>query len=210
MRISAMSRSNHRQNPVKPNGQGCLCAGAAQGGAASATASGYAAGNGGPPASIGPSMSIKGDIRSKEELFIDGEIEGTIESQHRVTVGPHGKVRASVKAREVVVLGSIHGNVETVEKISIRKDGRAWWGYQNGRDRNRRRRVLQGQHRHRPERAEAAGAQTSAASAIGNGSTGLARRSGNFSIARWPTSPARGGSAPIREHCSPATSTHPG
>src|SRR5690242_6956581 len=77
-----------------------------------------------PPASIGYSMSIKVDIRSREELFVDGEIEGTIESQHRVTVGPHGKVRASVKAREVVVLGSIHGNVETVEKISIRKDGR--------------------------------------------------------------------------------------
>lgn len=77
-----------------------------------------------PPASIGPSMVIKGDIRSKEELFVDGEVEGTIESLHRVTIGPHGKIRASIKARELVVLGSIQGNVETAEKISIRKDGR--------------------------------------------------------------------------------------
>jgi cytoskeletal protein CcmA (bactofilin family) len=43
---------------------------------------------------------------------------------HRITVGPNGKVQASVKAREIVVLGTINGNVEAADKIDIRKEAR--------------------------------------------------------------------------------------
>jgi cytoskeletal protein CcmA (bactofilin family) len=76
-------------------------------------------------ATIGKAVMIKGQIFSREDLVIDGEVEGTVEAQdHRVTVGPNGKVQASVKAREIVVLGSIHGNVEATDKIDIRKDAR--------------------------------------------------------------------------------------
>jgi cytoskeletal protein CcmA (bactofilin family) len=76
-------------------------------------------------ATIGKAVMVKGQIFSREDLVIDGEVEGTVEAQeHRVTVGPNGKVQASVKAREIVVLGTIHGNVEAAEKIDIRKDAR--------------------------------------------------------------------------------------
>ncbi|HYP09287.1 MAG TPA: polymer-forming cytoskeletal protein [Bryobacteraceae bacterium] len=76
-------------------------------------------------ATIGKAVMIKGQIFSREDLVIDGEVEGTVEAQeHRVTVGPNGKVQAGVKAREIVVLGSIHGNVEATDKIDIRKDAR--------------------------------------------------------------------------------------
>ena len=74
---------------------------------------------------IGKSVVMKGQIISREDLTIDGEVEGTVELQeHRLTIGPNGKVRASVKAREVVVLGTVHGNVETSDKIDIRKEAR--------------------------------------------------------------------------------------
>jgi cytoskeletal protein CcmA (bactofilin family) len=72
---------------------------------------------------IGPSMSIKGEIRSREELIVDGEVEGTLESQSSITVGPNGKVRSNIKAREVIVYGSVRGNVEVAEKIAIREQG---------------------------------------------------------------------------------------
>ncbi|MEZ5356953.1 MAG: polymer-forming cytoskeletal protein [Bryobacteraceae bacterium] len=76
-------------------------------------------------ASIGKSCIIKGQLFSREDLFIDGEIEGSVELQeHRLTIGPNGKVMAGVKAREIVVLGTIHGNVEAGEKIEIRKDAK--------------------------------------------------------------------------------------
>jgi cytoskeletal protein CcmA (bactofilin family) len=68
---------------------------------------------------------VKGQIHGREDLTIDGEVEGTIELQeHRLTIGPNGKVSATIKAREVVVLGTVHGNIETREKIEIRKEAK--------------------------------------------------------------------------------------
>ena len=74
-------------------------------------------------ATIGPSMNIKGEIRSREELMVDGEVEGLLESQSLLTVGHNGKVRANIKAREVVIFGSVRGDVEVTEKIAIREQG---------------------------------------------------------------------------------------
>lgn len=74
---------------------------------------------------LGRSVVVKGQILSREDLTVDGEVEGTIEMQeHRLTVGPNGKVRASVKAREVIVLGTLTGNVETGDRIDIRKEAK--------------------------------------------------------------------------------------
>jgi cytoskeletal protein CcmA (bactofilin family) len=76
-------------------------------------------------AAIGKSVIVKGQIYSREDLLIDGEVEGTVELQeHRLTVGPHGKVQAGVKAREVVIVGTVHGNIEAADKIDIRKDAK--------------------------------------------------------------------------------------
>jgi cytoskeletal protein CcmA (bactofilin family) len=68
-------------------------------------------------------MNIKGEIRTREELFVDGEVEGTLESHSLLTVGPNGKVKADIKAREVIVFGSVRGNVDVTEKIAIRDKG---------------------------------------------------------------------------------------
>jgi cytoskeletal protein CcmA (bactofilin family) len=72
---------------------------------------------------IGASMQIKGEIRSREELLVDGEVEGVLESLSSITVGPNGKVKANIKAREVVIFGSVKGNVEVTDKIAIRDSG---------------------------------------------------------------------------------------
>jgi cytoskeletal protein CcmA (bactofilin family) len=74
---------------------------------------------------LGKSVIVKGQIISREDLTIDGEVEGTVElHEHRLTIGANGRVKASVKARELVVLGTIQGNVETSDKIDIRKDAK--------------------------------------------------------------------------------------
>ena len=72
---------------------------------------------------IGPSMTIKGEIRAREELLVDGDVEGTLESHSVITVGPNGKVRGNIKARQASIFGSVRGNVEVVEKIAIREQG---------------------------------------------------------------------------------------
>jgi cytoskeletal protein CcmA (bactofilin family) len=76
-------------------------------------------------AAIGKSVMVKGQIFSREDLYIDGEVEGSVECQeHRLTVGPNGKVQANMKAREIVLLGTVHGNVDATDKIDIRKDAK--------------------------------------------------------------------------------------
>lgn len=79
----------------------------------------------GSSAVLGKSVIVKGEIHGREDLTIDGEVEGTVELQeHRLTIGPNGKVNAAVKAREVVVLGTLHGNVETRDRLEIRKEAK--------------------------------------------------------------------------------------
>jgi cytoskeletal protein CcmA (bactofilin family) len=81
--------------------------------------------NRGGAATIGKAVKISGNIYSREDLYVDGELEGTVEAmEHKLTIGPNGVVKATIKAREVVVLGAIHGNVEATDKIEIRKDAK--------------------------------------------------------------------------------------
>lgn len=73
---------------------------------------------------IGPAISIIGEIYSEEDLFIDGQVRGSLElKDSRLTVGPNGKALSNVKARDVIILGSVQGDVEASRKITIRRQG---------------------------------------------------------------------------------------
>ncbi len=75
--------------------------------------------------SIGRTFTIKGDIRGEEDLLIDGQMEGRLDlGQNRLVVGPNGKVRASIVAREVDLHGVIDGNVDAAERIILRKNSK--------------------------------------------------------------------------------------
>lgn len=75
-------------------------------------------------ATIGRAVRIIGDVYSEEDLFIDGEVQGTLEVRSsKVTIGPNGKAKSDIRAREVVIQGQVQGNVEAVQKINIRKEG---------------------------------------------------------------------------------------
>ena len=74
-------------------------------------------------AAIGASMRIQGEIHSNEELLVDGDVEGIVESESLLTVGPNGKIRANIRAREVSIFGAVNGNVEVTGKIAIRDQG---------------------------------------------------------------------------------------
>ncbi len=74
---------------------------------------------------IGRGMIIRGHIKSREGLYVDGEVDGTLElPECRLTVGPHGKVQADCTAREVEALGSIRGDLQVTKRITIRKGAR--------------------------------------------------------------------------------------
>ena len=75
-------------------------------------------------ATIGRTLTIKGEISGSEALYIDGRIEGKINMpESRVTIGRNGKVDASIQAREVVVMGKVNGNIECSDRVDIRSEG---------------------------------------------------------------------------------------
>ena len=76
-------------------------------------------------ATIGKTVKVVGQIYSKEDLTVDGNLEGTVEAiAQKLTIGPNGSVHASVKAHNVVVLGTLEGNVEATDRIEIGRDAK--------------------------------------------------------------------------------------
>jgi cytoskeletal protein CcmA (bactofilin family) len=75
-------------------------------------------------ATIGSSLHIKGEISGSEALYIDGRVEGKITMPgSRITIGRNGKVDASINARDVVVMGTVKGNIECSDRVDIRGEG---------------------------------------------------------------------------------------
>jgi cytoskeletal protein CcmA (bactofilin family) len=75
-------------------------------------------------ARLGASLQVKGEITGNEDLHIDGSVEGLVQLEDRkLTVGASAKVTADVVAREVVVYGSVKGNLRARDRIEIKKDG---------------------------------------------------------------------------------------
>ena len=78
----------------------------------------------GSSARLGASLHVKGEISGNEDLHIDGSVEGLIQLEDRkLTVGASAKLTADVVAREVVVYGSVKGNLRARDRIEIKKDG---------------------------------------------------------------------------------------
>lgn len=75
-------------------------------------------------AKIGKTIKLKGEMTGNEDVYVDGEVEGTIGlPENALVVGPSGNVRAQVKAHSVTILGHLEGKVQASERIEIRKTG---------------------------------------------------------------------------------------
>jgi cytoskeletal protein CcmA (bactofilin family) len=75
-------------------------------------------------ATIGRSLVIKGEITGSEPLYIDGRVEGKINfAEGRITIGRNGHVAANVVAKELVIMGTVNGNVDCSDRLEIRGEG---------------------------------------------------------------------------------------
>ncbi len=73
-------------------------------------------------AQIGKSVVIKGELSGSEDLYVDGQVEGSIALKgNSLTVGPNGQVKASVEAKGLVVQGKLDGNVNASDRVELRK-----------------------------------------------------------------------------------------
>lgn len=73
-------------------------------------------------AQIGKSVVIKGELSGSEDLYVDGQVEGSIALKNNsLTVGPNGQIKASVEAKGITVQGKLEGNVLATDRVDLRK-----------------------------------------------------------------------------------------
>ena len=73
------------------------------------------------PARIGKTVVIRGEVRGSEDLYVDGRVEGTISlSESRLTIGPNAVLAADLSARDVLVLGTVEGNITATGRLELR------------------------------------------------------------------------------------------
>lgn len=75
-------------------------------------------------ASIGPSISIKGEVTGAEDLLIEGVIEGKITlKDHSVTIGKNARVNADIFGKSIHVEGEVIGNLFGAEYVVVHASG---------------------------------------------------------------------------------------
>ena len=73
------------------------------------------------PSRVGGTVRIEGEISGKQDMLVDGEIAGSIMlPEHTVTIGSEAHVQANIKAKNVVILGTVDGNIEAGDRIEVR------------------------------------------------------------------------------------------
>ena len=76
------------------------------------------------PASLGPSISITGNLTGNEDLIIEGSVEGEIMVRdHKITISETGRVKADIYGRSICVEGQVDGNLLGDEQVIIRRSG---------------------------------------------------------------------------------------
>ncbi len=78
----------------------------------------------GDPSWIGKGLSFTGEITGTDALLIEGSVDGKIDlPECKVTVGRHGRVTASIRARDVKVMGVVCGNVTATNLLDVCAEG---------------------------------------------------------------------------------------
>jgi len=71
---------------------------------------------------IGKSVIIRGDITGSEDLYLDGDIQGTVSLPgNRLTIGPNAHVLADLEVRDIIVSGHVEGNIRAAGRVDLRQ-----------------------------------------------------------------------------------------
>ncbi|MBN1271202.1 MAG: polymer-forming cytoskeletal protein [Candidatus Aminicenantes bacterium] len=74
---------------------------------------------------LGSSLRVKGEISGSEDLFIDGRVNGKIKLlDNNLTIRESGKVTADIHVKNIIVSGSVEGNIYASDKVCITERGR--------------------------------------------------------------------------------------
>jgi len=73
---------------------------------------------------IGVGSEFKGEFKINGLLRVDGKFTGMVSTEGKVLIGQRGEVHADIKARLVVVGGSVKGNIFASERVVFLSSGK--------------------------------------------------------------------------------------
>ncbi len=76
---------------------------------------------------VGTSVKLKGTLKSDGDITVDGSVNGEIKTtKGAVNIGPNAHVIANIKAKRVTIAGTVQGNIEAVERLTLTETGRVY------------------------------------------------------------------------------------
>lgn len=69
---------------------------------------------------IAEHVQIKGSLRFKDALRIDGSFEGELEASGKLIIGPTGSVKANIDLEEAFISGKVVGNITVKKRLVLR------------------------------------------------------------------------------------------
>ena len=72
---------------------------------------------------IGEGSEFKGEFKINGLLRIDGRFQGVIETEGKVLIGQQGEAVTDIKAKLVVIGGTVRGNVYATERVILKSTG---------------------------------------------------------------------------------------
>ncbi|MPN18485.1 hypothetical protein SDC9_165845 [bioreactor metagenome] len=75
---------------------------------------------------LGRDTQIKGSVKAKGTIRIDGAFEGDIDSEQDIIIGESGQVSAKITARNVLISGVVNGNVHASGRLELMASGKLY------------------------------------------------------------------------------------
>ena len=68
---------------------------------------------------LGPGAFVSGDLKLEGFTRVDGDIYGNIETTGKLIIGENARIRGSVTAKSVIVIGIVEGDILAPEGIHL-------------------------------------------------------------------------------------------
>lgn len=82
---------------------------------------------------IGPSVKVEGIFHGEGNVTVEGIVQGTLKTNHDLTIGQAAKVKAEVSAKNLILAGEIRGNITITEHTRLAGTAKVYGNLQTSR-----------------------------------------------------------------------------
>ena len=82
---------------------------------------------------LGTDTNLKGTLRFSESVAISGTLEGKIIADGFLYIKEGATINADIRARDIIVGGTVNGNIEATERLEILATGKIYGNVRTAR-----------------------------------------------------------------------------